>query len=284
MNKIEISQLDEKLWVIDEQQKVSLFVLNGSEKVLLIDTGSGMVDLHKEIRSICGDKTVIAVNTHAHLDHILGNNQFEEIYVGRYDEPESYLSEEVIMTGDEVAYFRDGMPEDDIKNWNPGLAKKIRTLKENDILDLGDLRVRVLEVPSHTLGSLAFYEEKKGWIFTGDIVLPWEAWGWLENSAALKQYYQSVKKLTQLSGKIKKVFPSHGQELMRVDGYSRYELPVSVFKIYEDGLKRILNGDYTYDTFEYTGRIHGRDVKDIPKRKVSFPLGGIIFNPEKLGI
>ena len=284
MNKIEIRQLDEKLWVIDEQQKVSLFMLSGSEKVLLIDTGSGMVDLHKEIQSMCGEKPIITVNTHAHLDHILGNNQFEEVYVGRYDERELHLSEEVIMTGDEVAYFRDGMSEEYIKNWKPGLSKKIRTLKENDILDLGDLKVRVLEVPSHTLGSVAFYEENKGWIFTGDMVLPWEAWGWLENSATLRQYYQSVQKLSQLSGRFKKVFPSHSQEQWRVDGYSQYELPVSIFKIYEDGLKRILKGEYTYDTFEYTGRIHGRDVKDIPKRKVSFSLGGIIFNPEKLGI
>ena len=284
MNEIKISQLDEKLWVIDEQQKVSLFVLNGSEKVLLIDTGSGMLDLHEEIRKLCGDKPVIAVNTHAHLDHILGNNQFQEVYIGRYDESEAYLPEEVVRTGGEVAYFREGMPETYLKNWNPGLTKNIRVLKEKDILDLGDLKIQVIEIPSHTKGSLAFYEEKKGWLFTGDIVLPWEAWGWLANSAPLKQYYESVQKLNRLSSKVKRVFPSHGQEMMKIEGYSRYELPVNIFAIYEEGLKRILDDDYTYDIFEYTGKIHGRETKEITKRKVSFPVGGIIFNPEKIEI
>lgn len=284
MNEIKISQLDEKLWVIDEQQKVSLFVLNGSEKVLLIDTGSGMLDLHEEIRKFCGDKPVIAVNTHAHLDHILGNNQFQEVYIGRYDESEAYLPEEVVLTGDEAAYFRDGMPDSCLKNWHPGLTRQMRILKEDDVLDLGDMKVRVLEIPSHTKGSLAFFEEEKGWIFTGDIVLPWEAWGWLENSVPLKQYYESVQKLNRLGSKVKRVFPSHGQEALKIEGYSRYELPVNIFAIYEDGLRCILDGEYQYETFEYTGKIHGRDTKEIPKRKVSFATGGIIFNPEKLGI
>ncbi len=63
--------------------------------------------------------------------------------------------------------------------WNPGPARKICTVRDGDIFDLGDKKLKVLEVPSHTLGCIALFEEKKGWLFTGDIMLTWEVWGHL---------------------------------------------------------------------------------------------------------
>ncbi len=54
---------------------------------------------------------------------------------------------------------------------NPGPARKICTVRDGDIFDLGDKKLKVLEVPSHTLGCIALFEEKKGWLFTGDIML-----------------------------------------------------------------------------------------------------------------
>lgn len=49
--------------------------------------------------------------------------------------------------------------------WNPGPARKICTVRDGDIFDLGDKKLKVLEVPSHTLGCIALLEEKKGMAF-----------------------------------------------------------------------------------------------------------------------
>lgn len=279
-----IKQLDEHLWAIDEQQKVTLFIVNGSDRVLLIDTGSGLVDLKKEIRMLCGDKPITVINTHAHLDHTAGNYQFPAVYTGRFDEPESHLPEEVCRRGDEIAYFKEGLRDDQIKDWHPGPAEKILPLKEGDRIDFGDMCFDVIEIPSHTLGSIALFEPDLGWMFSGDIVLPWEAWAWLYNSATLKQYRESVARLCEMKGHIRRLFPSHGQEAAKVPGYSRFELPTEILDVYREGISGILEGNYRTEEFIYDGNVHGRDTGSIPKRKVSFRIGGIIFDPERLGV
>lgn len=279
-----IKQLDDQLWAVDEQQKVTLFIINGSEKVLLIDTGSGLINLKKVIRDLCGTKPIAVINTHAHLDHTAGNNQFPAVYVGRYDEPESHLLEEIYKKSGEMAYFRQGISNKDLLGWNPGPAEHITPVKDGDTIDLGSLCMRVIEIPSHTLGSIALYEANKGWLFSGDMILSWEAWAWLPNSATLKQYYDSVNLLCKMNHCIKRLFPSHGQEKLKLDGYSRFELPVDILNIYRNGISDILLGNYEYEAFKYNGIIHEKSSKDIPKRKVTFSAGGIIFNPNRTGI
>lgn len=97
--------------------------------------------------------------------------------------------------------------------WNPGPARKICTVRDGDIFDLGDKKLKVLEVPSHTLGCIALFEEKKGWLFTGDIMLTWEVWGHLNPgksplapSASLRVYYESLLKLKKIRKKSKQRF------------------------------------------------------------------------------
>lgn len=85
-----IIPLEKDLWAINEIDKTVMYLINGTEKALLLDTGFGLTDLKETIRQLCGHKPLIVVNTHAHVDHNSGNNQFEEVYVGRYDEPFSH--------------------------------------------------------------------------------------------------------------------------------------------------------------------------------------------------
>ncbi len=41
-------------------------------------------------------------------------------------------------------------------------------LHDGDTLDVGNLRLRVLHVPGHSPGGVAFYLEKEGVVFSGD--------------------------------------------------------------------------------------------------------------------
>jgi glyoxylase-like metal-dependent hydrolase (beta-lactamase superfamily II) len=43
-----------------------------------------------------------------------------------------------------------------------------RVLKEGDIIDLGDLTIRVYETPGHTRDHLSFFVEETGWLFPGE--------------------------------------------------------------------------------------------------------------------
>ena len=90
MQKLEITALRKDLWALDEIGKTVMYVINGSKKALLIDTGLGLSDLKETVRTLCGDKEILVVNTHGHSDHDSGNNQFRQVYMGRFDEPDGH--------------------------------------------------------------------------------------------------------------------------------------------------------------------------------------------------
>ena len=88
----EIYRIKDNLWAIDEIRKTTLYVYEGSEKVLLLDTGFGLLDLKKLVGELCPGKEIVVVNSHGHGDHNSGNNQFEKVYVGRFDEPKKLMA------------------------------------------------------------------------------------------------------------------------------------------------------------------------------------------------
>ena len=69
MQLFRIIPLEKDLWAIYEIDKTVMFVINGTERALLLDTGLGLTDLKEEVLKLCGEKSLIVVNTHAHVDH-----------------------------------------------------------------------------------------------------------------------------------------------------------------------------------------------------------------------
>ncbi|MEZ3487720.1 MAG: MBL fold metallo-hydrolase [Lachnospiraceae bacterium] len=280
MNLTTIVKLEDNLWAINEMDQTTMYLINGASKALLIDTGFGLTDLKKTIRSLCGDKPVIVINTHAHGDHNSGNYQFPCVYAGRFDEVycQRPMGEEERALFIRM-YFQDsiagGYPMD---QWTPGPSKETRTVKDGDLFELGDYCFEVLEIPSHTLGSVALWEESKGWMFTGDVVLTWEAWGHLTcgllaPSASLVNYYQSLDRLSQFKERIRCIFPSHGHAGEQPAGCSRYRLPAEVLTVYRDGIKSILDGKA--ETEDYTGLVEDG-------KKADFSIGGIVFQETRM--
>ncbi len=63
-----------------EDGGVRFFLLEGSEKALLIDTGMNTPDAKKIAESLT-DLPLILINTHADRDHISGNPSFDTFYM-----------------------------------------------------------------------------------------------------------------------------------------------------------------------------------------------------------
>lgn len=163
--------------------------------------------------------------------------------------------------------------------WNPGPARKICTVRDGDIFDLGDKKLKVLEVPSHTLGCIALFEEKKGWLFTGDIMLTWEVWGHLNPgksplapSASLRVYYESLLKLKKIRKKVSSVFPAHVCEKEK-DCYKKYALSPEIINIYCDGIEKIFSGEQKGEP--YFHMVENGSV-------VKFTTGGIVYQKDRM--
>ena len=74
-----IIQMNENTWRI-EDGGVRFFLLTGTEKALLIDSGM-MIQNAKEIAESLTDLPISLLNTHADRDHIGSNEEFESFYM-----------------------------------------------------------------------------------------------------------------------------------------------------------------------------------------------------------
>jgi len=61
---------------IGSAEGVFCYLIEGTEKAMLIDTGYGLADLREAVREITSLPLII-VNTHGHCDHIGGNGYFD---------------------------------------------------------------------------------------------------------------------------------------------------------------------------------------------------------------
>jgi len=100
------------------------------------------------------------INTHCHIDHILGNGFIDRTYGIR---PEyNKAGDPFFLTAKEIGlsfgYKLDGIPE------------PAGFLKDGDIIRFGNSELKVLETPGHAAGSICLYSEKEGFVITGDVL------------------------------------------------------------------------------------------------------------------
>ncbi len=101
---------------------------------------------------------VLLLNTHCHLDHIFGNKWIMEKYDLRslcHKEDEGNR----INSVKQALFF--GLKMD-----TP--PEPAGFLEDGQFIPFGKAKIKALHVPGHSPGSLAFYIEEEGIIFTGD--------------------------------------------------------------------------------------------------------------------
>jgi hydroxyacylglutathione hydrolase len=103
----------------------------------------------------------LLINTHLHIDHVLGLTFLNQLTGLR---TQAHLADE---------FWLDQL-ESQARLFNMPLRYAYEPvghyIKENDIIELGDEKFKVLEVPGHSPGSVAFYNEKQACIFVGDVL------------------------------------------------------------------------------------------------------------------
>lgn len=89
-----------------------------------------------------------------------------------------------------------------------------KILQDEDIIEYGSIRLRVLHLPGHSRDSVVFLEESKGWIFSGDVLYSGGLIDWLPSSN-VEKYRQSMQTIISLTedGNYKTMLPGHGPVL-----------------------------------------------------------------------
>ena len=105
-------------------------------------------------------KPVHLLNTHCHIDHILGNLHVSE----KYKLPLETSREELpTLHHADISADMFGIPR--VHSPEPGVF-----LKEGDVVTFGNTRLEVLFVPGHSAGHIAFFCRESEFIISGDVL------------------------------------------------------------------------------------------------------------------
>lgn len=163
------------------------YYIDGKKKIL-IDAGF-FVD----------KKVDIIIITHAHPDHILFAQKIKERDKCRV----LICKKERILL--KLVYLR-------YKEWFGIPLEKVKIdeyVKEGDIIDAGDYKLRVIETPGHSPGSISLFDEEKKIIFSGDTLFAYGGIGRTDIPFGNEKDIQSsLEKIVNL--KPKYLFPGHG--------------------------------------------------------------------------
>ena len=83
--KLPFYEIEDGIYEIDEFDCVSVFVIVGEKRALVVDTGTGIGDLKWIIEEKITDKPYDVVLTHNHGDHTGGAGFFDEVWIHAAD-------------------------------------------------------------------------------------------------------------------------------------------------------------------------------------------------------
>ena len=204
-------KIDNDTYAIKEDshsEETNSYLLLDETKALLIDTGMGVENIFDVIKDkIKGKKLIVAI-THAHWDHIGSNEDFDFIMI--HEAEASWLNNfpiSLTQVKEELLKTNLPFPKDfNIENYK--LPKKEATidLKGEEIINLGNRKLKVIHTPGHSPGHLVFYEESRKYLFSGDLIYKGELDSYYDSTEPLL-YRESINKLLPLD--IKYIFGGH---------------------------------------------------------------------------
>ncbi|MFN2220370.1 MAG: MBL fold metallo-hydrolase [Anaerolineae bacterium] len=169
----DVYQISEPVGAIEPRfgvKTVNSYLVVGRERAALIDSGLGIGDLRAEVEKVTSLPCLV-LNTHSHWDHIGANAQFDETAVHE-------MEAEQVAQEPNVAAIRKAMrkpaaqaalpPAFDPAGYRVHTRPVTRILHDNDRVDLGDRSLRVLHMPGHSPGHVAYHDKPNGLLFTGD--------------------------------------------------------------------------------------------------------------------
>jgi glyoxylase-like metal-dependent hydrolase (beta-lactamase superfamily II) len=167
-----------------------------TREAVIIDPGD---EAEKIIEAIETEKLkpILIVNTHAHPDHVGANFKLAE----KYDIVAAIGEDGFRMIEDFKGYFEEfsGLKIEDLS--------MERLLKDNNMIDIGELKLKVINTPGHSKGSICLYGNKV--LFSGDTLFA-GTYGRTDIPGGSEEEMQaSINKLMGLPDETV-VYPGHG--------------------------------------------------------------------------
>ena len=165
-----VFEIAHRTWCINEFGMDALFLLEGDDRALLIDTGTSVFDIPALVRRYT-DKPLTVALTHGHIDHAGGISWFEQVYA----HPADFAMARRITVADRADYV--GIMTQmsgDLYELTPAHVAngpydtQLLPLCDGTVFHLGNRDVVAYETPGHTPGGMSYLDVRERILYTGD--------------------------------------------------------------------------------------------------------------------
>ena len=182
----------------------STFVLyDETKECVIIDPGcytQAEKELLGKFIELNGLKPVMLANTHAHVDHMLGNHYVYDKWkpsVGLH-RSDSTLWQNAVLQGQAYGFDVEEPPVAD--TW----------FEDNTDLYFGNSVIKILHVPGHSPGSVVFYSKEQKILIAGDVLFAGSIGRTDLPGGNYDQLMDGIYNKLLVLGPDTKVFPGHG--------------------------------------------------------------------------
>lgn len=154
------------------EQNGCFYVVLGTEKALVFDTGLGIYNPRPLVEELAGDREIIVVNSHFHFDHAGGNHFFGKAFI-HLDELVRRVADEGLHSENITYQVRDeafplGVPEGfDQMAYGTEPFEAI-DVSEGMTFDLGGRSLEVFFAPGHSPDGICLIDEANDLVLAGD--------------------------------------------------------------------------------------------------------------------
>lgn len=193
-----------------QSEEVISYLILGSDRALLFDTGMGISD----IRKVAVELTkwpIIVLNSHTHDDHVGGNWQFDTVLGMDTDFTRTNAkgsredAQAEIATGEICGELPKGFES---KSYATKPWRISQYIHDGDKLDLGDRTIEIIATPGHTPDAISLLDRANGLLFTGDTYYPAPIWLYRPETH-FDAYAASIQRLAALAPQVKIVLGAH---------------------------------------------------------------------------
>jgi len=155
--------LKQKSFVFNPFSENTYILYLESGEAIIMDPGNSDAAEDRKLADFIttnGLKPVLLLNTHAHLDHILGNHFVHSKYglLPQLHQADLQLLDALVYSSTFYGVNAIASPQPEV------------LLNEGDTVRLGSEELKVIFAPGHSPGSICFYSEKHKILWGGDVL------------------------------------------------------------------------------------------------------------------
>ena len=152
-----------KSFTFNPFQENTYVLYDESKEAIIIDPGcyeQSEKEVLKKFISENGLKPVKLLNTHGHIDHVLGNS-----FVKKEFDLELTIGNKDLETLESVTVYASNYG---FQMYEPAIADNF--IEEGDLINFGQSKLEVILLPGHAPGHLAFYNMEQNICIGGDVL------------------------------------------------------------------------------------------------------------------